>query len=47
MTCPEEVKSYLWADISSMAKNPGRFARIPDAGFKRKRKLDLEGLLLF
>jgi len=47
MTFPEEVKSRLWADISSMSEDPGRYAKNPDADFTRKRKLDFEGLLRF
>ena len=47
MNYPEQVKSFLWTDISKMAECPGQFAKNPDVDFSRKRKLDFENLMHF
>jgi hypothetical protein len=45
MTHPEQVRSFLWADISEMSKTPEQFSKNPDADFTRERKLNLDNLL--
>ncbi|NLB34191.1 MAG: IS4 family transposase [Tissierellia bacterium] len=47
MNYPEQVKSFLWSDISKMSECPERFAKNPYADFSRKRKLDFENLMRF
>ena len=47
ITFPEQVKSFLWADIGEMSENPGRFAKNPSADFSRNRKLGFEDLMRF
>jgi hypothetical protein len=47
MTYPQQVKSFLWSDISEMALCPGQFAKNPDVDFSRNRKLGFEDLLRF
>jgi hypothetical protein len=47
MIFAEQVKAHLWAEVRSMSKRAGEFAKRVNADFSRKRKLDFENLMRF